>query len=171
MRIFIFFIFIHSLLFAHPHTFIDVFPTVKLSGDDGAKINFKWKMDEMASSMLIMDFDKNADATLDKDEVSFVYTSYFKPLDEYSYFTLFKVNGVEKPLKIENFNATIENNQLVYSFDIDIKNHNSKIELMFFDKEMFVAMILEKEYVNSDTKYVLSDMDEDFYYGYKLEIN
>ena len=55
-------------LSAHPHTFIDLYPTLHVKGDTIVKTEFKWKMDDMTSAMLIMEFDVNGNGKIDKEE-------------------------------------------------------------------------------------------------------
>ena len=66
-------------LLAHPHTFIEVYPTIKVKGNKITNFHLKWKMDEMTSSMLVMEFDQNGDGKIDKKEVS-TYPMYLSKL-------------------------------------------------------------------------------------------
>lgn len=158
-------------LFAHPHTFIEVYPTIKKQDDTTSTINFKWVLDDMTSSVLIMELDRDNDGVFNARESREVERDYFSIFEEYNYYT-FIMKG-DKSLKlpqVNNFNATIENYRVCYSFDI-VLNHNPRdIVFEFGDSDYYVAMILKKEFVDAvgfDTK--VSSVDDDLYPGYKLE--
>ena len=167
------FCFSMSLLFAHPHTFIEVYPTIEVKNNKTTKIQFKWQLDEMTSSMLIMEFDQNGDGKLDKSESNFVYENYFIELKKNNFYTDIKVKDKIKsfPNPI-NFKVTIENNKICYYFEI-VESYNSKdLKLDFGDKDFFVAMILKKEFIKTTgVKTKVVELDNDFYFGYRLELN
>lgn len=160
-----------SMLLSHPHTFIDIHPTLKEQSDSSTTLNFKWVLDDMTSSMLIMELDKNGDAKIDDRENTHIYNEYFSIFKDYNYYTFVKVAGKSIKLpKPKNFRATIENNKLCYSFDIEFKHKIKNIVLEFGDSDMYVAMILKKEFVNAkDLDVVVTGVDNDFYYGFRLE--
>ena len=134
---------------------------------DGAAI-----MDEMTSSMLIMEFDVNTNNKLDPEEQQHVYENYFSSLMDYNFYTDITVKEkIEKFPKPKNFKAFIENNKLCYAFDIDTKLNISETLFDFGDPDFFIAMILKKEFTNIiGASAVVSDLDNDFYFGYKLEL-
>ncbi len=160
-----------SSLFAHPHTFIDVYPTVKMQSDSASVVNFKWVLDDMTSTILIMELDKNTNGKIDESENSYICDEYFSIFKDYSYYTYIKVLG--KDIKFpepENFRATIENNRICYSFDIRVEHNIKNIVFEFGDSDFYVAMVLKDEFVDAkglDVK--VTGVDNDFYYGYRLE--
>ena len=171
MKLFTTLILLINIIYAHPHTFIEVYPTIIVKDNNTEKIDFIWKLDEMTSSMLIMEFDSNQNGKLDKEEQSFVYENYFTTLIDYNFYTDITVNDkIQKFPKPTNFNSFIENNRLCYSFTIK-ENINTKNTLFDFgDTDFFVAMILKKEFVSiKGAKAIVSDLDNDFYFGYRLE--
>ncbi len=161
-----------SFLYSHPHTFIEVYPTITVKDSKTSSIHFKWVLDEMTSTILIMEFDQNGDKKIDKKENFFIYGNYFSIFRDYSYYTHIKVNGkiIEFP-KPKNFKATIQNNRVCYSFDIK-ENYNIKNTIFEFgDSDFYVAMILKDEFVKvSGAKPKVSGVNNDFYYGYRLEL-
>jgi len=60
-----------------------------------------------------------------------------------------EIDFQKKNLQIipKNFKASIEKNQLVYSFDIEEKLELKDLKINFYDKDLFVGMILEKKYI------------------------
>ena len=160
-----------STLFAHPHTFIDIYPTITVKDNLTTSFHLKWKIDEMTSSMLIMEFDANGDGKIDKEESNYAYENYFLSLKDYNFYSIIRVkNKTQFFPKIKNFKTTIENNRVCYSFDLD-KSYDIRNTIFDFgDEDFFVAMILKKEFVKIDgAKAKVSDLDMDFYFGYRLE--
>ena len=168
--IFILLIFITSL-FSHPHTFIDVYPTIKTEDSSNTTLHFKWVLDDMTSTILIMELDKDGDGKINEKENSFIYEVYFSLFRDYSYYTYIRVNGKDVKLpEPKNFRATIENSKICYSFDIELKHDIKNTIIEFGDSDFYVAMVLKDEFVSADGLNVkVTDVDNDFYYGFRLE--
>ncbi len=156
-----------TILSAHPHCFIDVYPTM-----DKKSITIKWIFDEMSSQMLIMDFDKNHDGKINKKESQYIYKEAFKVLKEYDYYTYFLNN--KKKISTPNaydFHASIENFRFMYSFKIKVNKKVTNIQ--FCDEDMFTAFVIKKDFIkigNTNKKITLKEMDNDYFYGYELEL-
>lgn len=153
--------------FSHPHIFIDTKVTIEKE-----TIVIAWVFDAMSSSMLIADYDKNKNKTLEQSEVEFMEKDHFKPLANYHFFTATVENEQENGVQTyTTFNASIEKGRLTYRFEIP-KPKNKRYEILFFDPEMYVAMLVNKKDVkcsvggSCETK----GYDADFYYGYKVSV-
>lgn len=172
MKIIISFILLINILYSHPHTFIEVYPTITVKNKITEKIHFIWKMDEMTSSMLIMEFDENANNKLDTKEQQHIYDNYFSSLIDYNFYTDITVKEkIKKFPNPKNFKAFIEDNKLCYSFDIETKLNISEMMFDFGDQDFFIAMILKKEFTNiTGASAIVTDLDNDFYFGYRLEL-
>ncbi len=161
-----------SSIFAHPHTFIEVYPTIRVQDDNTSVIHFKWVFDDMTSTILIMDLDRDGDGKINAKENRDVEKEYFSTLEDYNYYTFIILD--EKFLKfpkVNNFRATIENNRICYYFDIELKHNLKNIVFEFADSVYYVAMVLKKEFVDAkglDVK--VTDVDNDLYFGYRLEL-
>ena len=168
---FLFFIFIFiSNISAHPHTFIEVHPTLHVENSKFSTIKFKWVLDDMTSTILIMELDTNANGVIDKIENDYIEKEYFSMFKDYSYYTYIKVNKKSTPpLSPKNFKATIENNKLCYSFEIQGEYDVKNTYIEFGDSDYYVAMVLKKEFVHvKGAEVIVKGVDNDFYYGYSL---
>jgi ABC-type uncharacterized transport system substrate-binding protein len=156
-----------NLLYAHPHVFIEVHPTIEVKNNKTTKIHFKWKIDEMTSSMLIMQLDTNGNGKIDKNENSVAYSSYFSSLKEQNFYTIMKLKNRVINFKPTNFKATIENHKVCYAFDIK-GNYNIKdLKFYFRDETFFVAMILQNKFMKiTGAKYIIKPLNIG---GYELE--
>jgi ABC-type uncharacterized transport system substrate-binding protein len=162
------------ILFAHPHTFIELYTTIK-KDDHKLKVNIQWHFDEMTSQMLIMDFDQNKNFKLDSEDIKLIKKEAFDHLVEYNYYTYLIAKDKVLNKQPQNFKAYIKNDKVVYDFNYILNskllNHNFNIE--FKDKDFFIAFILKKDKikVDKDIKYKLIEIDNEYYFAYKLEMN
>ena len=154
-----------NFLYAHPHTYINIYPTAIIKDNKIIEINFKWIMDEMTSSMLIMEFDQNLNGKIDKNENKYIKNNYFLSLNKYNFYTHTKAK-----YKTANFIADIKNNKIVYmfSFILDKPYTLKNFSMSFYDTDFFVATQLKKEFITQKINYLVEDIDGDFYYGYKI---
>lgn len=168
----ILFTFLLSNLFAHPHTFIDVFPTIDNKNENIKKIHFKWSFDEMTSQLLIMEFDQNFNGKIDKEEIAYIKENYFLGLEEFNFYTDIKLSNKSIKTKPINFSSSIEDGmKVVYEFDVQIDTNKKDVNIEFYDTEMFTAFMLKKEFIKTDLGFNIVDVDNDFYFAYKLQFN
>lgn len=156
-----------TFLCAHPHVFIDT--KVQVLPE---KIIFTWSFDEMSSAMLMDDYDKNKNKKLDPEEIAFMEKDHFKTLEPYSYFIHMSDGKDEFDLKrVIEFGASFENKKLIYTFAIP-KPKLKKYELRLYDAEMYVALIIKKEWLTckEPIKCKIEGYDADFYYAYKVVV-
>ncbi|MCJ9668831.1 MULTISPECIES: DUF1007 family protein [unclassified Neorhizobium] len=103
---------------AHPHIFVDAkFEAV--AGADGslAEVRDTWRFDEVFSSSVLLDYDKNRNNTLDPAEVAAVAKTVQESLDRYNYYTNVTINGKSLALaKPDALHGTYENGYLTLSF-------------------------------------------------------
>ncbi|RYD29433.1 MAG: DUF1007 family protein, partial [Sphingomonadales bacterium] len=84
---------------AHPHVFAN--STVQIVvGADGRMVSLhnSWWMDELFSSSVVVDFDKNGNGTLDPDELKAIGKQVGSSIAEWSYYTFVTQNGAKVPL-------------------------------------------------------------------------
>ena len=152
-------------LYAHPHTFIEVYPTLIQKNKYVQKIKIKWIMDEMTSSMLVMEFDQNGNGKIDKDENDYIKDNYFLSLEDYGFYT-----DLPCRYKVSDFQAYITDNKIEYDFSITpLKKQKVKgFEMKFYDEDFFVSMQLKEKFITQKIPHIVKDLDGDWYYGYIL---
>ncbi|GGD38605.1 DUF1007 family protein [Aureimonas glaciei] len=73
---------------AHPHVFASATMTVSATPDGHLlALHNSWWMDELFSSSVVVDFDENANGTLDPDELAAVGKQVGSSIKEWSYYT------------------------------------------------------------------------------------
>jgi len=105
---------------AHPHIFAEARLEI-VAGTDGnvAELHNVWRFDEVFSSSVLLDFDKNTDLKLDAKELAALGEVMRKSLADYHYFTTITVNGavvgVQKP---DVIHVSLDGNQLLVLFAV-----------------------------------------------------
>ncbi len=170
LRFFIIKFILITSLYAHPHTFIDVYPKISHKQDLITSINLSWKFDAMTSQLLMMEFDQNMDGKIDKEENQYIKINYFQPLEDYGFYTDIRIKGKSTVTKAKNFKASIDKEQrIVYQFDVDINQDKKDFYIDFYDEENFTAFVLKKEFVTCTIPFQIVDVDNDFYFAYRLQ--
>ena len=143
LRLLITFLLTNVALFAHPHIFIDIYPTINIQNTRVNSISLQWKFDQMTSSLLIMDYDKNKDGKFNKKETAKIKKSAMKIFKKSNY--CLKIMKNEKNIKIQkldNFVVTIdEMGRIVYSFDLICSFEAKDSILLFYYKTQHVATL------------------------------
>jgi len=170
LKSFLLFFLLISSIYAHPHTFIDIYPKINHKKNIITTIHFEWKFDVMTSQLLQMEFDPNMDGQIDAEENSFIDINYFQPLADYGFYTDIKINNKSTITKVKNFKAFIDEEQrIVYSFDIDINTPKDKLYIDFYDDEGFTAFMLKEEFITTNIPFSIVDVDNDFYFAFRLQ--
>ncbi|MBO0905622.1 DUF1007 family protein [Jiella sp. MQZ13P-4] len=130
---------------AHPHVFVE--PHVEIVGNAAGEmtaIRNVWRMDELFSSSVVVDFDKNANGTLDPDELDAVGETVRKSIAEWSFYSFVQLDGKDVDLvPPERMHTLFEDGQLIFFFEmplkqpIDLSRH--KVKVSNFDDSFFVA--------------------------------
>ncbi|MFS8112169.1 DUF1007 family protein [Rhizobium jaguaris] len=105
---------------AHPHIFVEARLEV-LAGADGTvqELRNVWRFDEVFSSSVLMDFDKNTNLKLDPDELKEVGKTVRDSLADYDYYTNLTFNG--KAIKVNKpdvINVDYKDGQLLMFFAV-----------------------------------------------------
>jgi ABC-type uncharacterized transport system substrate-binding protein len=106
--------------FAHPHIFIEARLEVVAGSDGNVKeLQNVWRFDEVFSSSVLMDFDKNANLKLDPDELKDVGNTVRGSLADYDYYVNMSLNGkVIKVNKPDVINVDYKDGQLLMFFKV-----------------------------------------------------
>lgn len=136
--------------FCHPHVFISArFEAV--AGPDGnlAELRNDWLFDEVFSSSILFDFDRNGDFQLDAGELKAVGETVRKSMAKYSYYTSLMHDGakiqIDKPATIH---VTYTDNLLQMRFSVKPgKTVPLKGKLIFgiYDPTLYTAVDFVKD--------------------------
>ena len=103
----------------HPHVFAEARLDVTLNGDMSVKsLRHLWRFDDLFSSTVLMEFDRNSDLELDDSELQEVSNTIFASLAEFNYFQLVSADGKDVAMKPPAaLMANYEDNQLIVLFE------------------------------------------------------
>ncbi len=105
--------------FSHPHVFVDAELTIVFDEKGLAGFRQRWVFDEMFSSTMLTNFDKNKDHVLDVHEIGEIKKGAFNNLRNYGYFTHILIDGnIFDVNYVTEFSAGIHDNRLLYTFFI-----------------------------------------------------
>lgn len=131
---------------AHPHVFAEASLSITLSADRSSvnSLRHLWRFDEIFSSTVMMEFDKNLDLKLDKAEMNLVSETVYASLADYNYFQLVTVDGKDIVMDPPPALTTkFENDQLIVSFESKPKQPlmlAGKIDFGVYDPTFYTAI-------------------------------
>ncbi len=164
-------------LMSHPHVFL--YSTVKVVFDEKglAGVQVNWVFDEMFSSMIILDFDKNGNQRFELSEIESVKKGAFENLREVDYLMHIKIDG--KPFKVKyvtDFSAEITTGKMAYRFfvpcHVQAKESFKEVTLSIYDVTFYSSVFLEKNPVTYENRQfyevehtIEKNQGEAYYYG------
>ena len=130
---------------AHPHVFAEARLDVMVNPDNTVKsLRHLWRFDDLFSSTVLMEFDKNSDLKLDEGELAEVSKTIFDSLAEYKYFQLVTVDGADIDMKPpEQLIAEYQDNQLIVLFESSPSaplKLKGKIDFGIYDPTFYTAI-------------------------------
>lgn len=104
---------------AHPHVFAEANLEVAVDADRNVvALRHVWRFDDLFSSTVLLEFDKNADLVLDNAELEEVGSVIHESLAEFNYFQIVTAGGKEVEMRPpDRIMANFEDNQLIILFE------------------------------------------------------
>jgi ABC-type uncharacterized transport system substrate-binding protein len=129
----------------HPHVFAEARLDVMLGPDKTVKsLRHLWRFDDVFSSTVLMEFDKNSDLALDDSELQEVANTVFNSLAEYDYFQMVTEDGKNVAMKPPaQLIANYEKDQLIILFESEPKEPlelSGKIDFGVYDPTFYTAI-------------------------------
>ncbi|MER8713207.1 DUF1007 family protein [Mesorhizobium sp. M1295] len=130
---------------AHPHVFAEARLDLTVSPDKTVKsLRHLWRFDDLFSSTVLMEFDKNSDLVLDAKELDEVALTVHASLAEYNYFQMVTLNGKDVTMAPPpKFSVSYENDQLVVQFETQPKDPLAlagKVSIGVYDPTFYTAI-------------------------------
>ena len=103
----------------HPHVFAEARLDIVVNPDRTVKaLQHLWRFDDLFSSTVLMEFDKNADLELDDAELEDVASTVHGSLAEFNYFQVVTLDGKDVAMRApDRLIANFADNQLVIAFE------------------------------------------------------
>jgi ABC-type uncharacterized transport system substrate-binding protein len=148
---------------SHPHVFVDAELTIVFDDQGLAGFRQRWIFDEMFSSTMLSNFDKNNDDSLDVHEVEEIKKGGFSNLRNYGFFTHILID--EKTFDVNyvtEFSAETHDNRLVYTFfvpcHVAASEQFKQVTVSLFDETYYtdVALLSDPLSCEGDSIFVVS---------------
>ena len=129
----------------HPHVFAEARLDVMLNPDKTVKsLRHLWRFDDLFSSTVLMEFDKNSDLKLDDAELAEVSKTVFESIGEFNYFQVVTADGKDVPMKPPaRLIANFEDQQLIILFETEPKEPlklSGKLDFGVYDPTFYTAI-------------------------------
>jgi ABC-type uncharacterized transport system substrate-binding protein len=129
----------------HPHVFAEARLDVVVNPDQTVKsLRHLWRFDDLFSSTVLVEFDKNSDLKLDDTELQEVSQTVYASLADYNYFQLVAIDGKDVAMKPPAaLMANYENDQLIILFESEPKDRmplKGKIDFGIYDPTFYTAL-------------------------------
>ncbi|RUX42772.1 DUF1007 family protein [Mesorhizobium sp. M4A.F.Ca.ET.020.02.1.1] len=130
----------------HPHVFAEARLDVILSEDHQSvkALRHLWRFDDLFSSTVMMEFDKNSDLKLDDKELKEVADTVHSSLAEFNYFQLVTQDGKDVAMTPPpHLMANFDNDQLIILFESEPKvpiRLAGKIDIGVYDPTFYTAI-------------------------------
>lgn len=139
--------------FAHPHVFAEARLDVNVD-DQGniASLHHVWRFDDLFSSTVLVEFDKNQDLALSQEELDEVAGVVHASLGDFNYFQLVTRNGKDVAMEApDRLIADFVDNQLIILFESKPEAPlalDGKISLGVYDPTFYTAIdFIEDSYM------------------------
>lgn len=162
---------------AHPHVFVYTSVNVVFDEKGLAGFQLRWRFDEMFSSTILLDFDRNGNKSFEPPEIEKLKADAFANLCHFNYFTHIKINGRNFKVQfVKDFSAAIEKDRLVYQFfvpcHVSALDTFKKVQLSVYDHTFYCSVF----WVNNPVAYqnhalyavehrIARNKAEAYYYG------
>lgn len=129
----------------HPHVFAEARLDVVVNPDQTVKsLRHLWRFDDLFSSTVLMEFDKNSDLKLDDAELKEVADTVHASLAEYGYFQMVTVDGKDVAMTPPaRLMANFEQDQLIILFESEPKEPmklSGKVDFGVYDPTFYTAI-------------------------------
>ena len=141
----------HGPAQAHPHVWINADVTLVFESKAIRTLEITWAFDDLYSTLIREDFDKNGDGTLDESELAEVARNQLEEnLGEFSYFTHLQIDGERlRVTEVEAFRAHFKDELLSFTFRVPLAEpvDPTKTDFAFglYDEEYYIEFGLRRD--------------------------
>ena len=130
---------------AHPHVFAEAKMTLVLNAAGAVeKLTHNWVFDDLFSSTVLVEFDKDQDLKLSEEELKDVQGTIVDSIGDYNYFQTISNNGADvKMARPPNLTAKMDGTTLVISFESapeKILPLHGKVSFGIYDPTFYTAI-------------------------------
>lgn len=130
---------------AHPHIFAEARLEIETTANGRiSELRHVWRFDEIFSSSVMLDFDRNGNYVLDNSELTSISEVVTESLSDFDYYTSLTINGADGEITLpEPIKVAFQDGQLLMFFAVLPKQPlplNGTIAVGVFDPTMYAAL-------------------------------
>jgi ABC-type uncharacterized transport system substrate-binding protein len=130
---------------AHPHVFAEARLDVVVDADRSVSaLRHLWRFDDLFSSTVLVEFDRNGDLKLGPDELEEVSSVVYDSIGEFDYFQIVSANGKPVAMKApDRLMVNFEDNQLIILFESQPKDRlelDGTVDFGVYDPTFYTAI-------------------------------
>ena len=160
---------LYNKLHAHPHVFIISQISINYNNDGISGFEIKWTFDSMFTQIMLDEYDNDSNGEFDDKEINRLYKTAFVNLKKSDYFTHIYIGENKLNIKaVDDFKASIENGEMIYSFIIPVKinisNKTKNINIYCYDDSYYMDIMMDedKPLTSNNPNYIVNySIDED----------
>ncbi|MEQ8482649.1 MAG: DUF1007 family protein [Hoeflea sp.] len=131
--------------FAHPHVFAEARLEVETTSNGRiSELRHVWRFDEVFSSSVMLDFDRNGDFVLDNAELASISEVVTDSLSDFDYYTSLTIDGANGSISLPDpIRVSFQDGQLLMFFAVLPKEPlplDGTIAVGVFDPTMYAAL-------------------------------
>ena len=136
---------------SHPHVWISARVNLVFAEKTLTAMEVTWTFDDLYSTLIREDFDKNGDGKLDSSELAEIVRNQLEEnLGDYSYFTHLEIGGERRRVtEVEDFQARFNDELLSFTFRVPMldKIDPNRLEFAFglYDEEYYIEFSLDRD--------------------------
>lgn len=135
---------------AHPHVFAEARLDLEVNPDGTVKaLRHLWRFDDLFSSTVLMEFDKNGDLKLDDAELDQVAKTIHDSLAEYGYFQIVTIDGKDVKMRPPaRLMANFDDQTLIVLFESEPEKPlklTGKVDFGVYDPTFYTAIDFTKD--------------------------
>jgi ABC-type uncharacterized transport system substrate-binding protein len=143
--LFVLFLALPSLAFAHPHMSLTSSCEFVWKGPVLSGVYIDWAFDAYFSADIIRGYDANQDGKFNAAETKAVYDNAFQNLRKYYFFTFIRQGDTRtNPKSVSDFSAYQSGSTLHYRFFIDLSGYKGELWIAVYDYTYFCAIEYDK---------------------------
>jgi ABC-type uncharacterized transport system substrate-binding protein len=166
-----------AVCWSHPHVFIHAAVDAVFDDEGLAGFRVRWVFDEMFSSTIRMDYDRNDNRRFEPSEVKALEEGAFSNLKKFNYFVHVDIQG--KPFEVRSvrdFTAELKGEKMLYRFFVPCPVRATprfkEIHIAVYDPEFYCSIFLIEDplaYENREPYEVSCRVEDDpdraYYFG------
>ena len=138
---------LQAVSWSHPHVFVHTAVDAVFDDKGLAGFRVRWVFDEMFSSMIRMDYDKNGNRRFEPSEVKALEEGAFSNLKNFNYFVHVDIQGKPFEVKyVKDFTAEIKGEKMLYAFfvpcPVPATDRFKDIRVAVYDPEFYCSVFL-----------------------------